>query len=190
MPHRGLDPLQAGLKDRSPSRRAHEASVSWPPRNRTEQHLFIRQDPSTSWVVASGCGRSRTCKAVRLARVQAGFRRRSDCLSSADGVRRMAQELNLLRTRAPTARFQRGALPVGQPSVSGERSNRSPRRSRALVSSEARHPDRFTLLGAPPRIRTANLTLLRRAPLPSWARGAWSDRPDSNWRYDHGKVAC
>src|SRR3954466_11184293 len=26
--------------------------------------------------------------------------------------------------------------------------------------------------GAPPRIRTGNLSLLRRAPLPSWARGA------------------
>ena len=62
VPHRGLDPLQAGLKDRSPSRRAHEASVSWPPRNRTGRYLFIRQDPSTSWVVASGRRRAEQSK--------------------------------------------------------------------------------------------------------------------------------
>jgi hypothetical protein len=30
---------------------------------------------------ASGCGRSRTCKAVKLTRVRAGFRRQSDCAS-------------------------------------------------------------------------------------------------------------
>src|ERR1700744_3525212 len=33
-------------------------------------------------------------------------------------------------------------------------------------------------LGAPPRIRTGNLSLLRRAPLPSWARGAIERTPE------------
>jgi hypothetical protein len=36
---------------------------SWPPRDRTAQYLRIRQAPSTSWVVASGEGESRTRKA-------------------------------------------------------------------------------------------------------------------------------
>src|SRR5579859_3376429 len=36
---------------------------SWPPRNRTARYLRIRQAPSTSWVVASGSGASRTLKA-------------------------------------------------------------------------------------------------------------------------------
>jgi hypothetical protein len=35
----------------------------WPPRSRTARYLLIRQAPSTGWVAASGCGRSRTCKA-------------------------------------------------------------------------------------------------------------------------------
>ena len=35
----------------------------WPPRNRTAHYLRIRQAPSTSWVVASGEGESRTRKA-------------------------------------------------------------------------------------------------------------------------------
>ena len=50
----------------------------------------------------------------------------------------MALESNQLRTRAPTARFQRGAFPVGQPSLeeSGEIESHAVRR--ALVSSEAR----------------------------------------------------
>jgi hypothetical protein len=29
-----------------------------------------------------------------------------------------------------------------------------------------------------------------RAGSPHWPRRAWSDRPDSNWRYSHGKAAC
>jgi hypothetical protein len=88
----------------------------WPPRDRTARYLRIRQAPSTSWVVASGCGRSRTCKAearpgssrvpspdriahpraerarVELARpklncFRGSSRRRSGCLSMAeDGV--------------------------------------------------------------------------------------------------------
>jgi hypothetical protein len=48
-------------------------------------------------------------------------------------------------------------------------------RSRALVSSEARHPGRFALHGLPrtvPRIRPANLLGLSQAPLPNWARTA------------------
>jgi len=50
----------------------------------------------------------------------------------------MALESNQLRTRAPTARFQRGAFPVGQPPIeeSGEFESHAVRR--ALVSSEAR----------------------------------------------------
>jgi hypothetical protein len=57
----------------------------------------------------------------------------------------MALESNQLRTRAPTARFQRGAFPVGQPSIeeSGEIESHALRR--ALVSGEARRPGRFTL---------------------------------------------
>lgn len=200
VPLRGLEPLQSGLKVRCPSSRARAASAgSWPPRNRTARYLFIRQDPSTTWVVASGCGRSRTCKAVRLARVQTGFRRRSDCASLRKGRDsnpegssrcstvfetaavasrlalpwRMAQELNLLRTRAPTARFQRGALPVGQPSGSGERSNRSPHPKGA--HSLAARPGALTgslSLRTEPRIRTGNLPALNGAPLPDWASPA------------------
>ena len=64
--------------------------------------------------------------------------------------------------------------------------------TRALVSSEAR-----SLIGSlsmitrtVPRIRTANLLGLSQAPLPNWARTAWSDRRDSNSPCNLGKVAC
>lgn len=39
----------------------------WPPRNRTERYLLIRQAPSTSWVAASGRWRSRSPALARPA---------------------------------------------------------------------------------------------------------------------------
>ena len=114
-------------------------------------------------------------------------RRRSGCLS-------MVEE-GVLETHSQGAtRFPDGDRTLAASSSTAE-SGRLERhgRSRALVSSEARHPGRFALHGLPrtvPRIRTANLLGLSQAPLPSWARTAWSDRPDSNRPPDLGKVRC
>jgi hypothetical protein len=58
------------------------AHYGWPPRSRTARYLLIRQAPSTSWVVAIGCCRSRNpARRVRLAGFQGRFRRQSDCAS-------------------------------------------------------------------------------------------------------------
>jgi hypothetical protein len=103
---------------------------------------------------------------------------------------RMAQELNLLRTRAPTARFQRGALPVGQPSAAESGAVEAHTRRCALVSSEARCLIGSLSLRTARGTRTLTVLVLSQAPPANWARAAWSDRPDSNWRYDHGEVAC
>ena len=66
----------------------------------------------------------------------------------------MALESNQLGTHAPTARFQRGAFPVGQPSIeeSGEIESHALRR--ALVSSEARSLIGSLSMRAPGGIRT------------------------------------
>ena len=101
---------------------------------------------------------------------------------------RMAQELNLLRTRAPTARFQRGALPVGQPSAAESGAFEAHTRGCALVSSEARSLIGSLSLRTGPRIRTGNLPVLNGAPLPGWASPAWSGYRESDPGFHLGKV--
>ena len=86
----GVEPGSLAYKTRTLT---GELAPSWPPRSRTAPYPLIRRAPSTGWVVASGCGRSRTCKAVKLARVQAGFRRRSDCASMGEGGGHAPQRL-------------------------------------------------------------------------------------------------
>jgi hypothetical protein len=74
-----------------------------------------------------------------------------------------------LRTRAPTARFQRGAFPVGQPSIEERGEFESHAVRRALVSSEARLPGRFTLHACAGRDSNPHVrrhTVLGRARLP------------------------
>lgn len=120
----------------------------WPPRNRTEQYLFIRQAPSTSWVAASGMQRCRAPAASRprtgfqgqVPRRRGAFPMRRDRESNPEGVAtrrcsgplpspvglpllvRMAGGSNTRRTRALTSGFRPGTLPLGQPSTaeSGE----------------------------------------------------------------------
>jgi hypothetical protein len=165
---------------------------SWPPRDRTAQYLRIRQAPSTSWVVASGCGRSRTGKAgahpgsvtgsvahpgaerarVELARPELSCfrgrsRRQSGCLSIAeDGV--LETHPANWATRFPSG--DRAPAASSSRAESGEFESHGV--SRALVSSEARHPGRFTLHGV--------------TPPPAHK----SDRPDSNRRCNPGQVTC
>jgi hypothetical protein len=82
---------------------------------------------------------------------------------------RTALESNQLRTRAPTARFQRGAFPVGQPSIEERGEIESHAVRRALVSSEARLPGRFTLHACAGRDSNPHVrrhTVLSRARLP------------------------
>jgi hypothetical protein len=100
----------------------------------------------------------------------------------------MAQELNLLRAHAPTARFQRGALPVGQPSTAESGAVEAHTRRCALVSSEARSLTGSLSLRTGPRIRTGNLHDLSVAPLPSWASPAWSGYRESNPGFHDGNV--
>lgn len=154
----------------------------------------------------------------RLARVQAGFRRQIG-LRIHDAERARVElarpKLNCFRGRS---RRRSGCLSMVEEGVLETHSQGATRfpdddrtlaassstaesgrferhgRSRALVSSEARPPGRFTLHDqrrrTVPRIRTANLLGLGQAPLPNWARTAWSDRPDSNRPPDLGKVRC
>ena len=61
--------------------------------------------------------------------------------------------------------------------------------TRALVSSEARHPGRFALRSAP-RIRTEITQGLDLLALPIGLERLKSDRPDSNRPCDLGKVMC
>src|SRR5262249_54131181 len=168
-------PLQAGLKDRSPSRRAHEASVSWPPRNRTERYLFIRQDPSTSWVVASGRRRTR---APVLAH-PAGFRpvaapggftfppesggldpQRLRAQPASNGCPHRAGSLSLAedggldpQTDGRPARLPAGGrAPTASSSAAESGAIEAHGRSRALVSSEARDlPGSLSLPCVPPQ---------------------------------------
>ena len=66
----------------------------------------------------------------------------------------MALESNQLRTHAPTARFQRSAFPVGQPSIEESGEIESHALGRALVSSEARSLIGSLSMRAPGGIRT------------------------------------
>jgi hypothetical protein len=120
--------------------------------------------PFTGWVGAeSGCGANRTLKAVRLARVQAGFRRQSDGASlggkggirtrkalagspafGADAVtgrlafpRRMAQDSNLPGALTPASGFRPGTLP-----------SRSAILERSMQDSNLRHLEVLRLSGA------------------------------------------
>jgi hypothetical protein len=62
-----------------------ELSRRGQPRSRTWQLTAYQAVPFTGWVVARGCGWSRTGKALKIAQVQAEFRRQSDCASSEHG---------------------------------------------------------------------------------------------------------
>ena len=168
----------------------------WPPRDRTARYLRIRQAPSTSWVVASGCGRSRTCKAearpgssrvpspdriahpraerarIELARPKLSCfrgrsRRQSGCLSMAeDGVLETHSQGATRfpggdRTLAASSSVDRTGCALGpgpctaRIAESGELESHGV--TRALVSSEARYPDRFTLRTLPGiRTRTSS----------------------------------
>ncbi len=153
----------------------------WPPRDRTALYLRIRQAPSTSWVAASGCGRSRTCKAEarpgsgrvpspgRIAHPRAerresnsqgrssaafgaGPRHQSGCLSMAeDGVIETHPRMGPLAFRAVTAPWR-----LHPPWRRAENSNPTALPAHP-VSSEARHPGRFTLRTLPGiRTRTSS----------------------------------
>jgi hypothetical protein len=91
--------------------------------------------------VTRGCDTIRTCKAVRLAQVQAGFRRQSDCASNADRG-----------GPAPQPLAGPGRVRAGGCSSAASRSIRGGRRTRAPASCLAhslsrrrRHPGRFIL---------------------------------------------
>ena len=141
----------------------------WPPRDRTARYLRIRQAPSTSWVVASGCGRSRTCKAearpgssrvpspdriahpraerarIELARPKLNCfrgrsRHQSGCLSMAEDGELESQGLS-----GPHPLSRRGPPPGDFISHERRAENSNPTPKCALVSGEARHPGRFAL---------------------------------------------
>jgi hypothetical protein len=155
---------------------------SWPPRDRTAQYLRIRQAPSTSWVVASGWRRSRLPALARPSGFKpepaarqvrhperraevtissdcapAGFRNRACCpagsLSAAEDGGHDPQGPH----RPPLA-FQTVTAPWPLHLPAAESGAIEAHGiTRALVSSEARHPVRFTLHEAPrtlPGIRT------------------------------------
>lgn len=139
----------------------------------------IRQVPSTSWVAASGMQRCVEPPRPRGRALAFRVRSRAGGVHSREesgGLdpqrflaqpgssrrppgrvhfpRRMAQELNLLRTRAPIARFQRGALPIGQ----------------------------LSCVRTAPGTRTLIIHGLSVAPLTNWARAVWSGWPGLNRR--------
>jgi hypothetical protein len=107
VPRRGLEPRSGSLKGSdaaiTPARRrpggdrtrgcfpryklgalTTELPASWPPRNRTERYLFIRQAPSTSWVAASGRRRTRTPALSR----PAGFKPQAARLAASSSLRK------------------------------------------------------------------------------------------------------
>ena len=148
---------------------AELSRLSWPPRNRTAQYLRIRQAPSTSWVVASGWRRSRPPALAR----PSGFKPEPAARQVHHPERRA--EVTISSDCAPTGFRNRACSPAGSLSTTedvdiihgvladptrfpgGDRAWRlhlpgaesgaieAHGITRALVSSEARHPVRFTL---------------------------------------------
>src|SRR5579872_361112 len=107
----------------------------WPPRNRTARYLRIRQAPSTSWVVASGEGESRTRKAE--AQLLSGQ------IPSPIGLplhKRMVDGSNVRGSRRPDLRFPTGHLST-RSTIHVEEGGRLERRgiNRASLSGRARH---------------------------------------------------
>jgi hypothetical protein len=113
---------------------------SWPPRDRTAQYLRIRQAPSTSWVVASGEGESRTRKAE--AQLLSGQIPSPIGLPLHGGRRRT----RISGPSGPHPLSRRGPPPGDFISHERRAENSNPTPKCALVSGEARHPGRFALL--------------------------------------------
>src|SRR5579863_3103922 len=121
---------------------------SWPPRNRTARYLRIRQAPSTSWVVASGEGESRTRKAE--AQLLSGQIPSPIGLPlHADGGR--IERPRVVMTRPP---FPTGHIPPGQPSMLRKAGDLNAAGLTAhRLAGEPGTPVRFTFRSAP-RTRT------------------------------------
>jgi hypothetical protein len=112
------------------------AVIGRQPASRTRRLSAHQADPFTGWVAARGCGRSRTCKAVKLAGFQSRFRQPIGLrILSGEGEARTHKAVKLagfrIRCRRPTL-----GLPLHGRAPPDLRINRSHLRAKAALAAD------------------------------------------------------